>query len=255
MSAISMKPGRSASHTATKDTDTPKIGDQYSPLFALIRDRLRDRILQGEFRPGARLVESRLSEDMAVSRIPVREALRALASEGLVTIEPRRGASVAVLSDELAYNMVEVRAALEGLNARLAAERRDEAAIATLQEILKEGMQAAESEGAQAWEDCRRLNRVFHETLATVTGNPVLMDLMNSLRDRTALVFAPSNMRRVRENWADHAQILRAVIAGNTELAGLLATQHVHNAARAYTEEREANSTRTESATMAETQA
>lgn len=223
----------------TKSSDSLKIGEQYSPLFVVIRDRLRDRILQGEFRPGARLVESRLSSEMAVSRIPIREALRALASEGLVTIEPRRGASVAVLSDELAFDMVEVRAALEGLNARLAAERRDTAAIEELQAILKEGMQAAEREDTDA---CRHLNRTFHETLATVTGNPVLMDLMSSLRDRTALVFAPSNMRRVRENWADHAQILRAVIAGNVDLAGLLATQHVHNAARAYTEERESES-------------
>jgi len=222
-------------HGNTRGGEDLKIGEQYSPLFAVIRDKLRDRILQGEFRPGARLVESRLSEEMAVSRIPIREALRALAAEGLVTIEPRRGASVAVLSDELAYNMVEVRAALEGLNARLAAERRDDDAIAELQTILEEGMQAAEREDTNA---CRHLNRVFHETLATVTGNPVLMDLMNSLRDRTALVFAPSNMRRVKENWADHAQILRAVIAGNVELAGLLATQHVHNAARAYVEER-----------------
>jgi DNA-binding GntR family transcriptional regulator len=126
--------------------------------------------------------------------------------------------------------------------------------MAKLENILKEGMEAAEREGADAWETCRRLNRTFHETLATVTGNPVLMDLMNSLRDRTALVFAPSNMRRVRENWADHAQILRAVIAGNAELAGLLATQHVHNAARAYTEERETDSGHPEPRTPAETQ-
>jgi DNA-binding GntR family transcriptional regulator len=253
MSDISMKPGHPATR-ANKSSEEARIGDQYSPLFALIRDRLRDRILQGEFHPGARLVESRLSEEMAVSRIPVREALRALAAEGLVTIEPRRGASVAVLSDELAYDMVEVRAALEGLNARLAAERRSEAAIEQLQRILKEGMQAAERDDSEAWETCRRLNRTFHETLATVTGNPVLMDLMNSLRDRTALVFAPSNMRRVRENWADHAQILRAVIGGNGELAGLLATQHVHNAARAYSEEREADAGRPET-TAAESQA
>lgn len=223
------------SQEAAED-DQPKIGDQYSPLFALIRDRLRERILQGEFRPGARLVESKLSNEMAVSRIPVREALRALASEGLVTIEPRRGASVAVLSDDMAYDMVEVRAALEGLNAKLAAQRRDDDAITKLNTILEEGVAAAERQDMEA---CGRLNRQFHETLATVTGNAVLMDLMNSLRDRTALVFAPSNISRVKENWSDHSQILRAVIAGNVELAGLLATQHVHNAARAYTEQRE----------------
>lgn len=212
-----------------------KIGNQHSPLFAVIRDKLRQRILSGEFRPGARLVEGKLSTEMAVSRIPVREALRALAAEGLVTLEPRRGASVAVLSDDLAYDMVEVRATLEGLNAKLAAQRRDDDTIARLKRILDDGNDAVSREDI---EKCRELNAMFHETLATVAGNVVLTDLMRSLRDRTALVFAPSNMRRVRENWADHAQILNAVIAGNGELASLLATQHVHNAARAYTEAR-----------------
>src|SRR5690606_10814486 len=165
--------------------------------------------------------------------IPVREALRALAAEGLITIEPRRGATVSVLSDELAYDMVEVRATLEGLNAKLAATRRDEETISMLQRILDEGNQAVASENL---ERCQMLNRQFHETLATIADNVVLTELMRSLRDRTALVFAPSNMRRVRENWADHAQILNAVIAGNAELANLLATQHVHNAASAYRE-------------------
>lgn len=65
-----------------------KIGEQHMPLFAVIRDKLRERILSGEFTPGDRLIEGRLSDDMGVSRIPVREALRALAAEGLVTIEP-----------------------------------------------------------------------------------------------------------------------------------------------------------------------
>lgn len=219
------------------DAGDKKIGNQHSPLFAVIRDQLRERILSGEFRPGERLVEGKLSAEMAVSRIPVREALRALAAEGLVTLEPRRGASVSVLSDDLAYDMVEVRATLEGLNAKLAALRRDENTISKLQQILKEGNEAV---AEQDIEKCRQLNAAFHEALATIGGNVVLIDLMRSLRDRTALVFAPSNMDRVRENWADHAQILNAVIAGNGELANLLATQHVHNAARAYTEARKA---------------
>lgn len=208
-----------------------KLGNQHSPLFAVIRDRLRQRILSGEFQPGARLVEGKLSEDMAVSRIPVREALRALAAEGLVTIEPRRGARVSVLSEELAYDMVEVRAALEGLNAKLAAKRRDHTTIEQLKYILEQGNQAVE---ANDWNRCRVLNAQFHEMLATIANNGVLTDIMRSLRDRTALVFAPSNMHRVRENWSDHAQILSAVIAGNSELANLLATQHVHNAALEY---------------------
>ena len=233
LSEIEMKAPMPARSAEPADNDSHKIGNQHSPLFAVIRDKLRERILSGEFRPGARLVEGKLSTEMAVSRIPVREALRALAAEGLVTVEPRRGATVSVLSDDLAYDMVEVRATLEGLNARLAAMRRDEATVAELKAILEEGDAAVE---AGDMKKCQELNRQFHETLATIAGNAVLTDLMRSLRDRTALVFAPSNMRRVRENWADHAQILNAVIAGNGELANLLATQHVHNAASAYRE-------------------
>lgn len=219
------------------DSASLKIGDQHSPLFAVIRDKLRERILSGEFHPGDRLTEGKLSLEMAVSRIPVREALRALAAEGLVTIEPRRGASVAILSDDIAYDMVEVRATLEGLNAKLAAQRRDDQTIKRLKGILEQGAKAVE-EGST--EHFPALNSQFHEALAMIGGNVVLTELMRSLRDRTALLFAPSNMRRAKENWEDHAQILNAVIAGNGELASLLATQHVHNAAKAYVDARQA---------------
>jgi Transcriptional regulators len=235
LSDTEMKSATTARRAAAAPDDAHKIGNQHSPLFAVIRDKLRERILSGEFRPGARLVEGKLSAEMAVSRIPVREALRALAAEGLVTVEPRRGATVSILSDALADDMVEVRATLEGLNAKLAAMRRDDETVGQLKAILAEGDAAVEA-GDMA--KCQELNRQFHETLAIIAGNAVLTELMRSLRDRTALVFAPSNMRRIRENWADHAQILNAVIAGNGELANLLATQHVHNAATAYREAR-----------------
>ncbi len=227
----------SSSAASPADTAALKIGNQHSPLFAVIRDKLRERILSGEFQPGDRLIEGKLSVEMAVSRIPVREALRALASEGLVTIEPRRGASVSILSDDIAYDMVEVRATLEGLNAKLAAQRRNEKTVEHLQNILSEGSRAIDNNNI---EKIFSLNAQFHETLAIIAGNVVLTELMRSLRDRTALLFAPSNMHRVKQNWDEHVQILNAVIAGNGDLASLLATQHVHNAAKAYTDARRA---------------
>lgn len=101
------------------------LGSQHSPLFALVQETLRKRILSGAYAQGERLVEGDLAEEMGVSRIPVREALRALAAAGLVRIEPRRGASVASLSPEHARDIVEVRATLEALNARLAAQPRN----------------------------------------------------------------------------------------------------------------------------------
>lgn len=213
-----------------------RIGEQHAPLSALIKNQIRRRIIDGEFLPGERLIEHKLSEEMAVSRIPIREALRALAAEGLVTIEPHRGAFVATLTKEEALDMVEVRAALEGLNAKLAAQNIKDKDIKKLEEILKKGTEAIEREDFEA---CKKLNLEFHNTLATIPGNTILMELINSLRERTAIVFTANTILKVRENWLEHEQILRAVISGNAELASLLATQHVYNAAKAASEELE----------------
>lgn len=218
------------------NTSVVKLGQKHAPLFTVVRDRIREDILNGVYRPGDRLIEGKLSEDLGVSRIPIREALRELSAEGIVTIEPRRGASVAVLSDDQAKNLAEVRAALEGLNARLAAMRRDETTIETLKDILQRGQEALAREDVA---ELKQLNTLFHEHLGTMAQNHVLTELTNSFRDRTTLLFAPSNIQRVRSNWEEHAQILNAVIAGNAELANLLATQHVNNAAAAYFEAKE----------------
>lgn len=205
------------------------LGAMHSPLFALVTGSLRQRILAGQYEPGERLVESKLSAEMGVSRIPVREALRALAAEGLVHIEPRRGASVARFSPNLASELIEVRATLEGLNAKLAAQRRDPALIAEIEKVLAQGAQAA-SEGRT--DQYLWLNGRFHELLGNIAANSVLQDIMRSLRERTDLLFAPANMSRARQNWEEHAQILQAVIAGDADLAALLATRHVYNAAK-----------------------
>ena len=207
-----------------------KVADQHVSLSEVICDTLRERILSGELKTGDRLTEVKLADEMGASRVPVREALRALANEGLVTIEPRRGASVAFLSKEIARDLVEVRATLEGLNAKLAAQRRSEKALAELQTVLDQGIAAIRDGRVEVLAD---LNYNFHEMLATATGNHVLMEMVRSLRTRTAVLFATSSASRAKQNWEEHAQILQAVIAGNAELAALLASAHVHNVANA----------------------
>lgn len=175
-----------------------------------------------------RLVEERLSEEFAVSRMPVREALRQLAASGLVLIEPRKGASVAQFHRNLLRELVEVRATLEGLNARLAAKRHDPDQIKALQTLLEEGVERANTADAEALGE---LNTRFHVALGQIAGNSVLQEMMSLLRDRTAIFFAPLNQDRGPQNWAEHAAILRAVVRGDPELAGLLAARHIYNAA------------------------
>jgi DNA-binding GntR family transcriptional regulator len=211
------------------DTTTDsKLGARHAPLTKLVLAALRERILSGELAPGERLVEGRLSEELGVSRMPVREALRALAAEGIVVIEPRRGATVTSFSPEQIREMVEVRATLEALNAKLAARRHDPAQIARLERILAEGTRLTSEDDLTR---ISALNLDFHEALGSVAANSVLQEMMRSLRERTALFFTVNNRERMRQNWEEHAAILRAVVAGDAELASLLAARHVYSAA------------------------
>lgn len=202
-------------------------GERHPPLRDVVLAEIRRAILAGRYKPGERLVEDRLAQDLGVSRNPVREALRALASEGMVEIAAHRGAAVAALSPAEAREMVEVRATLEGLNARLAARHRDPEIPALLQAILDAGTAAARDGQVDQF---AQLNARFHDALAAAGRNRVLGDLMRMLRDRTSPVFAPLSVRRAQRSWAEHAEILKAVIAGDEELAALLATRHVMNA-------------------------
>jgi len=206
------------------------IGREHASLAKRVADELRRAILTNRRHPGDRLVEDRLSEEMGVSRVPIREALRALAAEGLVEVQPRRGATVADVSQEVARDLVEVRATLEGLNARLAARHHEPVIVAELRQVLDEGNRAARSKDV---DDLVRLNGDFHDKLAEAGRNTLLWDIMRVLRERTSLVFAANTARRAVQDWDEHSRILAAVIDGDEELASMLATRHVRRAAEA----------------------
>ena len=202
-----------------------------APRSQLVSEQIRAMILGGRLKPGDRLVEESLSAELGVSRVPVREALLALSAQGLVRVEPRRGATVAEVTPRIVAELVEVRALLEGLNAKLAAQRHDPEIEALLRDTLERGNEAAQT-GTR--EDLARLNAEFHERLGEASRNSVLSDVMRGLRERTSLAFAVNGRTRAREDWQEHAGILAAVIAGDSELAALLANRHVHNAAAAF---------------------
>jgi DNA-binding GntR family transcriptional regulator len=204
------------------------LGRDHASLAEQVARELRQAILTRRRKPGDRLVEDRLSEEMGVSRVPIREALRVLAAEGLVEVQPRRGASVANVSPEVARDLVEVRATLEGLNARLAARHHEDAIVAELRRVLEAGNAAAQSRNL---DDLVRLNGEFHDKLAEAGRNSILWDIMRSLRERTSLVFAANTAGRAEQDWDEHSRILAAVIDGDEELASVLATRHVHRAA------------------------
>ncbi|HDR9586409.1 GntR family transcriptional regulator [Burkholderia stabilis] len=214
----------------------PDSGKANAPLMhkqlsQLVVARLREDILSGAYAPGERLVEGRIGEELDVSRVPVREALRALASEGLVEIRPRHGAVVASLDPAAAREMIQIRATLEGLNARLATEHLSPELKQKIEEVLNEGKAKALAGEMAGLLD---LNTRFHDLLYAAGANSMLSDLMRSLRDRTRALFIHASDDEIRETWEEHAAILRAVQARDGALAALLAERHVMRAAQQY---------------------
>lgn len=208
-----------------------RLGEEYSSLHGRVVDELRERILNRRLKPGERLVEERLAEELGVSRNPVREAIRVLASEGLVEVNARRGASVINMTMQEARETIEVRALLEGQNARLAARRHDKEVIKRIEAVLNKGTQAVEHGRV---DQLSQLNQQFHRELAAAGQNTVLGDLLKRLRERTAMLFAPTDPGQQRRAWDEHAGILRAIIDGDERLAATLAAEHVMRAGQDY---------------------
>ena len=207
---------------------TAHAEDDHAPLTIKVANDLRSRILSGELAGGTRLIESRLSDAMGVSRVPVREALRLLAIQGLVVIAPRRGATVCLMGEAQIKEMLEVRATLEALNAQLAAQRRDPDELAALQAMLKE---AAQLNGTQDIAQYVDMNARCHTVLGQLANNTLLQDMMRPLRERTAMLFEVKDDAHIVRSCEEHIAILTAVVNGDKELAALLARRHVYNAA------------------------
>lgn len=204
------------------------LGSSHVPLRDLVTDEIRRRILTGALPPGDRLVEDRLAEDLGVSRNPVREAIRVLATEGLVEVAPRRGAAVARPRPAHAEELFEVRVALEGLAARLAARRADDAALARLRAVLDE-QRAADQVGAVA-----DLNTRFHTEVAAASGNDHLHQMVGPLLHRAQWVFLQTAYTRAGDSLSEHEKLFAAIAAGDEESAYALAVAHVAAARRSY---------------------
>lgn len=117
---------------------------RHKPLRDLVYDELKMKIMMGLIAPGTRMMEVELAEEMGVSRTPVREAIRKLEKEGMISIEPRRGAYASSLSNQDMVDILEVRQTMEGLAADLATIRFTEAQKKELLEVSQAFNQAVE---------------------------------------------------------------------------------------------------------------
>ncbi|MFF8556957.1 GntR family transcriptional regulator [Streptomyces sp. NPDC015501] len=192
---------------------------------------LRDDIVSGVHPPGSRLTEELLARRYGVSRVPVREALRTLESEGFVVIRRHAGAWVAELGVQEAADLLEMRTLLEPLSAARAARRRTEAHLKVLRGLVRLGQERARrGEG----EDLRALDGWFHETLAQASGSPGLIALLTQLRYKIAWMYTVDRPDRPVDSWAEHGAIVDAVARGDAERARALGARHAERVAGAH---------------------
>jgi DNA-binding GntR family transcriptional regulator len=207
------------------------VGALHLPLRQAVLDALRSAIIDGTYLPGERLVEEEIAARFDVSRNPTREALHALSVEGFVEIEPRRGARVATMNARRAGELFEVRAPLEGLVARLAAQRRTPADLVHLRDVLGAGTAAA-AEGRL--DELPALNTEFHMSLAAAAGNELLAGTLARLSDIIRWVYAARISMRSTRSWDEHAAIVAAVADRDAERAERCGAEHISAAAAAY---------------------
>jgi len=207
----------------------PIILDNYKPLRELVFETLREAIINGVLKPGERLMEVQLAEELGVSRTPVREAIRKLELEGFVVMIPRKGAYVAGISLKDVADVFEVRAALESLAAGLAAERITDEEIEELERVLVQQQNLADSDRL---EDIIKVDTDFHDVLYRASRNERLIQIVSHLREqiqrfRTASLSQPGRMRIALE---EHKELVEAIAERNVEKAQALAREHIENA-------------------------
>lgn len=155
--------------------------DEFLPLRDVVFNTLRKAILTGELKPGERLMEIHLANQLGVSRTPIREAIRKLELEGLVVMIPRRGAEVAQITEKSLKDVLEVRRALDALCAELACDR--------ITEEEKQKLKQACDTFEQATLACdvttiAAADVALHDIIVEATGNQRLVQLVNNLSEQ-----------------------------------------------------------------------
>ncbi|MEO8266288.1 MAG: GntR family transcriptional regulator [Ilumatobacteraceae bacterium] len=212
-------------------TMTTQIGRAHQPLRRAVYEEVQRRIVEGRLNQGERIFEDQLAHELDVSRNPVREALQALEAEGFVELEPRRGARVAVISPERASDLFEMREALEGMVARLAAQRRTPEQLLELQRVVRLGTDAANDGDVAA---LPALNTEFHRLLCAGAHNSMLAGTVERMAQLIQWVYTKRVTQRGAMSWAEHQRIVEAISDSDSGRAFSEACAHISNARVAY---------------------
>lgn len=192
---------------------------------------LRDSIIEGDFPPGSRLSETSIGNELGVSRTPVREALRALASEDLIVWQPNRSAIVKQISDDTVIEALDLLGALEGLAVRLVTTLADEEQMARLEVAYARFRRRALDPGIPKYFG---VNMHLHFALAEASGNQMLVRFHKAVV--TDLIRARQTVnitgRSLSSSLEDHSQLMEAVFSRNHKAAQKAVAVHIESMKR-----------------------
>ncbi len=204
------------------------LRENLAPLALKAYLELRDAIVHSRLAPGHYLSEPQLTEDLGVSRTPIRSALQALIQDGLVRTSPGRGAVVSDVTAQDIRDLFELRIGIEGVAARLAAERASDAAVARLRATILPDPQDVGEKKLQA------MGNSFHSVVAEISGNERLRDLLLLMEPQLercrAISYAVPG--RGQEAQLEHFEVLSAIEKRDADQAERLMRVHLVNSLR-----------------------
>ncbi|CEG08574.1 putative HTH-type transcriptional regulator YdfH [Afipia felis] len=235
---------------ATLHSDEPVDVKEETSLHDETLSRLRDHIVEGNIPDGGRILERELCELLGISRTPLREALKVLASEGIVELLPNRGARVRALSERDLHELFDLIGGLEALSGRLACENITDAEVAEIEQLHHEMY------GFYLRKDMHnyfRANQAIHQKILAASRNHTLQSTYATLAGRIRRVRYSANFAREKERWGEamreHEMILDALRRrAGAELSEIL-FHHLRNKRRAAMEPMQQQSDTASSAT------
>jgi DNA-binding GntR family transcriptional regulator len=202
--------------------------EEYLPLREVVFNTLRKAILTGELKPGERLMEIHLANQLGVSRTPIREAIRKLELEGLVVMMPRRGAEVAQITEKSLRDVLEVRRSLDALCAELACDRISEEELEKLKEACEQFQKAA---GTDNVAEIAKADVALHDIIVQATRNRRLIQIVNNLSEqmyRYRFEYIKDEERH--DNLVEeHRMIYESILHGDKEKAAEASKLHIDN--------------------------
>ena len=200
----------------------------YELLSQKVYRALKTEIIKGSLKPGTKLSEGKIAEQMGVSRTPVREALKELAAEGFVKMNPNQAVVVSNASVEDVQEVLQIRGVLEGLAARLATKTINEEEIKELEKYQKQMEYYTKKDDVLAFSE---MDAEFHELILNICGNNRLIQIRKNLSDQAHRyrIRSLSVPGRLKYSLKEHQEIVEALKRKNSEQADRLSQKHIEN--------------------------